>query len=108
LAVRGKRLDAFVKLVERHGVLEELPTELGLVVNIGDLGQGRLVGVLRVKLLRHGGGRVLELLEEFRGDGKEVNAGKGLNLANLLCSKYRLDFDQVKLVTYIRCGKKRP
>ena len=36
VAVLGELLDTFVQLVEGHLVLEELPAELGLVVDVGD------------------------------------------------------------------------
>ena len=40
LAVLSELLDTLVKLVERHLVLEELPAELGLVVDVRDLRDG--------------------------------------------------------------------
>lgn len=38
LAILGKLLDALVKLVPCHGVLQKLPAEFGLVVDVGDFG----------------------------------------------------------------------
>jgi len=40
LAVLGEFFDALVELVKRHGVLKKGPSELGLVVNESDLGDG--------------------------------------------------------------------
>ena len=44
LAVLGELLDALVELVKGHGVLEERPAELGLVVNVRNLSKRLLLG----------------------------------------------------------------
>ena len=96
VAVLGELLDALVQLVERHLLLEQLPAELGLVVDVGDLGVllGRGAGGLGVELLGDGRGVVLELLEEksiilklIRLDDNdargEVDAGESFDLADV-------------------------
>ena len=40
VAVLGEFFDALMELVKRHGVLKEGPSELGLIVNKCDLGDG--------------------------------------------------------------------
>ena len=37
VAILGEFFDAFMELVERHGVLEKGPSELGLIVDVSDL-----------------------------------------------------------------------
>ena len=84
LAILSELLDTLVQLVERHLVLEEGPTELGLVVDEGDLLERltlRRGG--RVELLRHGGRVVLQLLEQLRCDSEEVDARERLDLASV-------------------------
>lgn len=44
LAILGKFLDTLVELVEGHGVLEELPAELRLIVDVGHLSKGLVLG----------------------------------------------------------------
>jgi hypothetical protein len=74
-----------MELVERHLLLQELPAELGLVVNEGDLVDGvTLPGVVGVKLLGHLHGGLLEFLEEAGGDGKEIDTSEGLDLVDLV------------------------
>ena len=73
LPVLGEFLDPLVQLVERHLVLEERPAELGLVVNVRDLGQ----------LLRDCGGHVsdkrpLSCVYFFRGDETRMERDKGM------------------------------
>jgi hypothetical protein len=88
-SILSELLDALVKLVERHLILKEFPTKFGLVVNIGDLGNGVGLGgcgrIVRtssvcspdlnaltgscVQLGRDWVVRALELLEEVRRDG---------------------------------------
>lgn len=98
-------------LLERHLIGEELPAELGLVVNEGDparrrrgtreestsasalrhtarikhaLGDGLvLLGGLGRELLRDLLGGVLELLKEGRGDSEVVDTSKSLDLASV-------------------------
>jgi len=73
-----------MELVEGHLVLEKLPAEFGLIVDIGNfldwLGLG---GGLCVELLWDGIGAVPQLLEERRRDSEEVHARECLDLANL-------------------------
>lgn len=83
LAILGELLDTLVQLVERHLVLKELPAELGLVVDIRDLLDRRRARAVGVKLLRHRVRRVLELLQQLRRDGEEVDARESLDLADL-------------------------
>ena len=50
LAISGKLADTLMELVERHLLLEQVPTELGLVVdvrNLGDVLCGRGSGSVR-------------------------------------------------------------
>lgn len=68
-----------MQLVERHGVVEQRPSERILVVDVGDL---RLLAVglggSGVELLGYGGGGVLELFEETWGDaGLRLKRGQG-------------------------------
>ena len=88
LAVLSKLADTLVQLVCRHLVLAECPAEFSLVVDVRHLGDGlALCGVVRVELLGDGRVVVLELLEQVRRDGQEVDAGKSLDLASLQCDK---------------------
>lgn len=73
-----------MELVECHLVGEQLPAELGLVVNEGNLGDllvglGLLLGEDLLDLVLG----VAELLEELGGNGEEVTAGKSLDLASV-------------------------
>ena len=67
LAILSKLLDAFMELVEGHLVLEKLPAEFGLIVNIGDLLDWfGLCGGLCIEPLGDGIGALPQLLEERR------------------------------------------
>lgn len=44
LTILSELLDTLVQLVERHLVLEQCPAELGLVVDVGDLGEVLVLG----------------------------------------------------------------
>ena len=84
LAILSELLDTLMQLVERHLVLEEGPAELGLVVDEGHLlDRLALRRRVRVELLRHGGCVVLQLLEQLRCDGEEVDTGESLDLAGV-------------------------
>lgn len=77
-------LDTSVELLPSHLVLEKLPSESGLVVNVRDLLDGLIrLGGLGSKLLGDGLSGVLELLKKGRGNGEEVNTGKGLDLSDV-------------------------
>jgi hypothetical protein len=83
-AVFSKLLDSFMELVEGHLVLKKIPAEFGLIFNIGNFRNTfSLCGELWAKPPGNRIRAVPQLLEERRGDSKEVNACKCLNLANL-------------------------
>jgi len=65
-----------VELVESHVVLEQGPSELGLVIEVRDLLHLLTVNLGGIELLGHGLGRVLELFEELGGDGEVVTSGQ--------------------------------
>jgi len=65
-----------VQLVESHVVLEQGPSELGLVIEVRDLLHLLAAGLGSVKLLGDRLGRVLELFEELGGDGEVVTTGQ--------------------------------
>ena len=44
LTILSELLDALVQLLEGHGVLKQCPAELGLVVDVRDLGDGLALG----------------------------------------------------------------
>lgn len=84
LAVLGEFFDAFVELVKCHGVLKEGPSEFGLIVNIGDLGDGSSgSGSSGVELLGDWRAVVLELLQKGRRDGEEIDTSQSLDLSGL-------------------------
>ena len=94
-----------MELIKCHLILQEFPTELWFIINVGDLWQG--IGLsgwdghevvcdaetdsndsrtrLRVKPLRNNVSGFLELLEEGRRDSQEINTGKSFDLASLVC-----------------------
>lgn len=73
-----------MELVEGHLVGEELPAELGLVVDVRNLVVGGLgLGLLGREDLGDGLVGRLELLEELGGDGEEVAAGESGDLASV-------------------------
>jgi len=65
-----------VQLVESHVVLEQGPSELGLVIEVRDLLHLLAAGLGSVKLLGDRLGRVLELFEELGGDGEVITSGQ--------------------------------
>jgi len=84
VAILSEFFDALVELVKCHGVLEEGPSELGLVIderNLGDWSGGSGSG--SVKFLGDWRGVVLELLQEGRGNCKEIAAGQSLDLSGV-------------------------
>lgn len=82
--VFSKLLDTFMELVESHLVLKKFPAEFGLIFNIGNFRNTfSLCGDLWAKPPGDRIRAVPQLLEEGRGDSKEVDACKRLNLANL-------------------------
>jgi len=85
ITILSELLDTLVQLVERHLVLEEFPAELGLVVDVRDLGDlvGGRDGGLGVEQLRHGCIRVLEFFKQRRRDGQEIDTCKRLDLPDL-------------------------
>lgn len=74
--ILGETSDTLVELVESHVVLEQGPSELGLVIEVRDLFNLFTVGLGSVELLGDGLGRVLELFEELGGDGEVVTSGQ--------------------------------
>lgn len=67
LAILSKLLDTFMELVEGHLVLEKLPAEFGLIVDIGNfLDWLGLCGSLCVEPPGDGIGALPQLLEEGR------------------------------------------
>lgn len=73
-----------MELVKGHLVLEEGPAELGLVVDVRNLGDGGGGGgELGREDGGDGSGRRAELLEELGGDGEVVAAGKSGDLASV-------------------------
>lgn len=99
-----------MKLVESHLVLEKSPAELGLVVNERDLLEFLSAGGSSscVELLGDGGGVVLELLEESRGDGQEVNTSKCLDLSSLIKGVSVNTARLIAKTSDLRYGKKHP
>lgn len=107
LAVLGELPDTLMELLERHLVLEQGPAELGLVVDVGNLGHRRSRACCRLtacqfpylwtwsdkvllsltifgaELLGHLLLGVLELLEQRGSDGEEVTPAECLDLAGL-------------------------
>lgn len=65
-----------MELVESHVVLEQGPSELGLVIEVRDLFNLFTVSLGSVELLGDGLGRVLELFEKLGGDGKVITSGQ--------------------------------
>lgn len=65
VSILSELLDTLVQLIKRHLVLEQLPAELGLVVNVRDLGYRLCLSRrLGIELLRNRLRRALELLEK--------------------------------------------
>lgn len=81
-AVLGETSDTLVELVKRHNIFEKGPSELGLVVEVGSLGDGLASG-RSVELLGEVVLRLVELIEELGGDGEEVATGKSGNFASV-------------------------
>lgn len=73
--VLGETSDTLVELVKGHDIIEKFPSELGLVVKVGSLGDGLASG-RSVELLGEVVLRLVELIEELGRDGKEVATGK--------------------------------
>ena len=83
--ILGELLDTLVELVERHRVLEEVPAELRLIVNVRHLSNVlRRCCSLRIELLGDWVGRLPELLKECGSNGEEVDTGQRLDLAGLV------------------------
>lgn len=66
-------LDTLMEFIERARILEELPSESRLIVDIGHLFQRVSVcGRCRIKFLRYGLRRVLQLFKKRRCDAGEM------------------------------------
>lgn len=80
--VLGETSDTLVELVKGHDIIEKGPSELGLVVKVGSLGDGLASG-RSVELLGEVVLRLVELIEELGRDGKEVATGKSGDFASV-------------------------
>jgi hypothetical protein len=74
--VSGELADALGELVDGHGVLVEVETEEGLVLEVALLLDVELGDVLSLELLGNRVGAVVELLKEVGGDGEVVAASE--------------------------------
>lgn len=80
----GRELgDTLPQLLHGHGLLVEVEAEGGLVVEVLALGDVQTGGTGRVELLRHGGGRVVQLLQQVGRDGQVVTARQLGDLARV-------------------------
>lgn len=66
--IRRKLADTFSELLNRHLLLIEVEAEQRFVVDISALGNVQLVGIISEQLLGHLVCRVIEVLEQVRGD----------------------------------------
>lgn len=70
--VLSEFLDTLMEFIECARILKELPSESRLVVDVGYLFQRvSMCGRCRIKLLRYGLRRVLELFKKRRCDARE-------------------------------------
>jgi len=84
ITVLSEFFDALVELVERHGVLEKSPSELGLIVNESDLGDGSGgSSSFSVKFLWDWRAVFLEFLQEGGGDGEKITTSQSLDLSDV-------------------------
>lgn len=75
--------DTLTQLLNGHGLLVEVEAESGLVVEVLALGDVQTGGTGGVELLGHGGGRVVQLLQQVGRDGQVVAASQLGDLASV-------------------------